>query len=185
MGITLQDAHSDAALCSDPFRGAGIQVPSGMDSPSATVAWEHTSVCAGRGWALSYQRLQWGKSSEKVFKVLFLSLCGCGGGGGKEQDWRELGWLRGVAKAWGLCCAASNPTKSMPWQHPCGAWCCVFSGHPSVAGDSLHCSIPDTSQASDTPCTPLFPVSSLTSPHQRVLAWSPVMLLKSSRVHRS
>lgn len=83
MGITLQDAHSDAVLYSDPFRGAGLQVPWGMDSPSATVAWEHTSVCAGRGWPLSYQRPQWGKSSEKVFKVLFLSLCGCRGGRNK------------------------------------------------------------------------------------------------------
>lgn len=79
-GIAPGDAPSDAALCSDPFRGAGLQRPWGMDSPSATVAWEPTSGCAGRGWALSYHRPQWGKSSEKGFKVLFLSLCGRGGG---------------------------------------------------------------------------------------------------------
>lgn len=72
--------------------------------------------------------------------------------GEKEQDWRELGWLRGVAKVQGLCCAASNPTEPMPWQHPCGAW--HPSGHPSVAGNSLHCSIPCTFWASDTACHP-------------------------------
>lgn len=82
-GITPQGQHhapSDAVLCSDSFRGAGLQGPWGMDSPSATVAWKPTSVCAGRGWALSYDRPQRGKSSEKGFKVLFLSLYGCGGG---------------------------------------------------------------------------------------------------------
>lgn len=70
------NALSDAVLCSDPFRGAGLQGPWGMDSPSATVAWEPTLGCAGRGWPLSYHRLQWEKSSEKEFKILFLSLCG-------------------------------------------------------------------------------------------------------------
>lgn len=78
-GIAPRDVPSGAALCSDPFRGTGLRGPWGMDSPSATVAWEPTSVCAGRGWALSYHRPQWGKSSEKEFRVLFLSLYRYGG----------------------------------------------------------------------------------------------------------
>lgn len=56
----------------------------------------------------------------------------------------------------------------------------MFFGHP-CGSDSLHCSIPGTSRASGTPCTSVLPVSSLTSPHQHVLAWSPELLLKPSR----
>lgn len=107
-GITPQAAPSDAALCSDPFRSAGLQ-----DSPSATVAWERTSVYAGRGWALYYHRPQWGKSSEKVFQVLFLSLCGCGGG--RNRTGGSWGGLRGVAKAQGalLCCFKSHRAHAL------------------------------------------------------------------------
>lgn len=108
-GITPQDAASDAALCSNPFKGAGLQVPWGMDSPSATVAWESTSVCAGRGWALSFHRP---KSSEKAFKVLFLSLCGCReegtgleGAGVAERGSQGMGAL--------LCCFKPHRAQTL------------------------------------------------------------------------
>lgn len=179
--IAPQDAPSDATLCCawlgaealpwppapapSSSRGAGPQKSWSTDSPSAAVAWDPMLGCAsrGRGFARGSPGCQlgshpgppWRESSEKGFRVLVLSLCDHGGG------WTEtaggLGGLGGVTKARWLCCAASLH-RAQP-----GA----LSGHPSVGGDSLCCSIPGTSWAPETPGTPLLPVSvsSLTSPH--------------------
>lgn len=58
-GITPQDAPSDAAQCSGPFRGAGFQRPWGMVSPSFQHCGlgAHTRLCWQRMGSLMPQAL--------------------------------------------------------------------------------------------------------------------------------